>query len=478
MMDAHAAEMRSGLESTKASYVGRPVAEVSAGKKSFGKVTDVHLDDNGSIGFKIVFNDGEKRDVDEKTLHEFLALHAREMGDPDPKKCTALPEKIGSPDGYDSSAHARLIHFRRQQHASDDDDDGGTHDNDGDTNDDDGSTDSSEAEDPAPARDSPRTIRDFLARAPPLVPVEDRPLQEEIPSIHANSMWTALNTAEPENGFHALLDAIAVRGLVPSANLKKRLLRLILEGPEQEGIRFLEPNRSELAGRLFRVLSTRFPASRHLNGAGVGGVEIVWDHVVGCLQGPLEAHRSMAQPMRMALKLGQAAAALEVFSALFGDDVVGNGATAGDCRKSAFRGRPAQALFEAPGGLREALKWIYRYYAQNWATYADVVEQDDGSVLPKISHDAMRCLEAMGNLACLVAWLFCATQGMEMDSTDLALVVKETLSTELMSFSKEKRKELEFSCLLSLRAEYASPLQLTLGGMLGLSSDLRMVGIF
>jgi len=452
------------------SFVGRPVAkQVEGGTFLFGKVSTAKLVRRETM-YSISYDgedggDAKDEDVTQKMLWDMLDLYERKIQKDDVKDEQKPPE-------YDSSTHTNLIQKaivteqQKVQQINDEESD---------------FTDESDADsfEYVPCnflqgdRTSSSTIRDFLARAPPLIPAEKRKLLDEIPSLPGNSMWTSLDSAEPENGYRYLVDSACVHGLVPSGkNLGGKILDLIFNGPKSEGQSFKDPNRSELAVRYGAVLSSRFPASRYLNGAWVG---CTWDHVEKCLRAACGACGSNG---RMEFRLSEAASSLEFLVSVLGDDIVGPGATAGDTDASAFRGRPAYALF-SPLGLRESTKVTFRWLARTWAKYAPMVgERGDEHCTSKMSHNANRCLMALGKLACLISWVFCSTQGYEMDNENLSLLIKDVLLTEFQNLPRSEQKSLLLSVLLSMDADYAYHLQIFMGEVLEMTSDLQMCGIF
>ena len=81
--------------------------------------------------------------------------------------------------------------------------------------------------------------------------VESKPTTikaEEMPSMTSNSLWRALNSSQPQNGFGFLMNLAFAMNVIPNTSLLRNFSIFLQNGPACEGILFKDFRRTELTG--------------------------------------------------------------------------------------------------------------------------------------------------------------------------------------------------------------------------------------
>ena len=295
------------------------------------------------------------------------------------------------------------------------------------------------------------------------------------PSL-GNSLWRALNSAEPDNGTSILTELLSVYSTVPGNRMSKQLFELLVDGPISEKHSYFDPNKSEVVAKYAIQIARKFPT---------GSIGPDWNAIsrlYGRISNLNERASSIANHESFCA-LQQAACALEYILVLIENDLTMVGCLKGYDMKEALKERISFSFFLNPGGIRESLKLTAKtamqFLIQNEQLHLER-NNENGETDQGSAGAALRCLTAMGKLISLVSWLYCSSEGIDIEHNDLAFLLKDVIDAELSRASvkaaERKRPKLSFVLYLDL-SDFASPLITRLSEILGLTKELSILTI-
>ena len=209
----------------------------------------------------------------------------------------------------------------------------------------------------------------------------------------SNTLWRALNSAEPQNGATLLTELVTVHHTYPTTSFSKNLSKFILRGPVSECHAYTDPHKIELACRLAALSPPPCDV-------------VSWEDVEHCLKIEVEGH---------GMSLTSVARGLEYCLSVFSGEGKGVTGILGGC----------------VGGIREAVEFTARCNARAWVRFGALVF-DEGS--GERGTSAMDCLTALGGISCRVAKMYCGERGVDVNRCgECARIFGQSLLLELES---------------------------------------------
>lgn len=162
---------------------------------------------------------------------------------------------------------------------------------------------------------------------------------------------------------------------------------------------------------------------------------------------------------------------------------------------TAVKTMPTVRLIKAYG-VRSALKAAVEKLVKCLVNHSRWIMDSDGIELStnKSTSDESCCLESrvcidnLGSVICVIAWLFCVEERIELKDPPVAFVIKDTLLIEMEraldgvpEMNEQSKKKFVKKCtvffLMSLAEEFAVPLKISLAKMIGVDNDFKQVGL-
>lgn len=319
----------------------------------------------------------------------------------------------------------------------------------------------------------------------------------------ANSLWRALNTPEPHVGSTPLLHLTAFWNTPPATRLARDLMGFTTTGPQKDGTRFHDPNRTELLCAYLHFIA---------RGGSVDGlVPEEWTAIERILSLPVSqtdlgkvtslptTPPSRSSVRRTGRELQLASSSLSFLARCLADEL-GMERTADRRLCRALRGNTAR------GSLRTTVRLAIRCILRHGQPIRDDVDLKQGSRVCASDErrrvvEAGRCVSYLGEIVCLLARFFCEEEDVAFGNPDCCFVVADAVSSELglalpldvvadaesegaeekdteSEGKEEKRayaKGVRLKFLLSLDVEFARPLRISLGETMELSTELGVV---
>mmetsp|Transcript_55642 Transcript_55642/g.67095 ORF Transcript_55642/g.67095 Transcript_55642/m.67095 type:complete len:1352 (-) Transcript_55642:72-4127(-) len=306
--------------------------------------------------------------------------------------------------------------------------------------------------------------------------IDTQILAKELHTSLGNSLWRALNSAEPQNGANILVKMASIYDHSPNRNFKLNLLDMLKYGPKSEGIALSDPNKTELAFIYSKLIARKFPARKFKNGAGMG---LSWIDFQDCFNNPVKS-ALLKGTRRTANSLQCAACVVEYIYMLLDNDMLESRGLSKDSQRKLLSFRPANALYIC--GMRDALKDTIRATMKFWFCNYKYIHTSNSCFDDKdCAMSALRCTSAFGKLCCTVALLYCSDENKKLDSNECAEIFREVVLSE---FENEKdpavkiaKDDIKISFVMSLDHDAAKLLQIAVGKILGLSSVMKITGI-
>ena len=336
--------------------------------------------------------------------------------------------------------------------------------------------------------------------------LSSRKVAKDFPPGLPNVLWCALNSAEPQTGANFLQNMLCVHDSIPPATMIEKLMNLMKYGPRAEGsstVYFKDPHRTELAAQFVYDLVS---ASSRLVRRGESGALFgpsSWDDIEVLLSQSTSETENMISGRRLAQGLQLAARGARLLSLMLltelqGHDLYSSTFSYAALDSACLKAMPTVRLISTYGvrsGLKAAVthatkclvrhsRWILDRGDRNKSTAADgcgMSISDECCAL-----EAKACLDSLGSTICIISWLFCVEERVDMarNPTACAFVIKDeflaemerSLDDELPEMSKLKRRKfvdkLKMAFLLSLSEEFAGSLVSSLGKMIGVENAL------
>ena len=319
---------------------------------------------------------------------------------------------------------------------------------------------------------------------------------KDFPPGLANVIWCALNSPEPQTGANLLRNMLCVQSIVPPTHLVDKLMDLIKFGPKAEGssVYFKDPLRTQLASSYACALVS---ASSHLvrkDDSPIFGPS-TWDDIEVLLSQSIAQTENAISGRRLAQGLQMAACGSKLLSLMLRTELQGNDLSSTSFKFDAtlMKFMPTVRVLKQEG-LRNVLKAVVRHTTLCLVRHSKWILDHDLNELSPIERasaeccasEAKTCLDSLGSVVCYAAWLFCSEEGIAIDHSSSALIIRDEFLSELdrsienlpeMSNKKKTTftKKVKLHFLLSLVEEFAFPLQDSVGKMIGLEDVLDCV---
>lgn len=160
-----------------------------------------------------------------------------------------------------------------------------------------------------------------------------------------------------------------------------------------------------------------------------------------------------------------------------------------------FAAMPTVRLIQI-NGVRSALKAAVGKLVKCLVRHSRWIMDSDGTELStnKSTSDESCCLESrvcvdnLGSVICVIAWLFCVEERVELKDPSVAFVIKDALLTEMEKaldgvpeMNEQRKKKFVKKCklyfVMSLTEEFVVPLKITLAKMIGINDEFKLVGL-
>lgn len=305
------------------------------------------------------------------------------------------------------------------------------------------------------------------------------PTHMEMHGSLANSLWRALNSAEPHVGSILLKHVSCFHGRMGNSAFLDRLGELLKSGPMSESIPFPESFRLELAGEYASLLSHRFGS--HIRPSS-------WDELQAWLialnehayevEGDQESSKGSAL-LRRTQSVVLAASCSELLVRLVNRELERE-----ICEYIEFASKPlAQAFFANPSGLHCAVQCLAHEFTACWMKHdREVHPVANGQVsIPSCSQiraESRRLLRNFGYLASYLAWAATARPEYKLTVEEISAVFAEACMTAINRTGKadsDQNNKLKLRFVTCLDSPVSQPIQESLSHALGVQSLYSIV---
>ena len=326
--------------------------------------------------------------------------------------------------------------------------------------------------------------------------LENRKVAKEFPPGLPNMLWCALNSAESQTGSNFLRDLLCAHDMVPPSNTVGKLMELMKYGPKAEGssVHFKDSYRTELATQYVYGLLW---ASRRLvksDSSALFGPSR-WDDIEVLLSQSITQTENMISGQRLAQSLQVAARGAKLLSMMLltelqGRDLYSTTFTT-PLDSMAMQSMPTVRLVRMYG-VRSALKIAVQFMTKSLVRHSRWI-LDSGGVEPSTAMSATKntrcdescslearvCLDNLGTVVSVIAWLFCVEERVGIDHPSVAFVIKDAFLVEVersledvpeMNAARKKKqfaKKCSMYFLMSMKEEFATRMVETVEGMIG-----------
>ena len=337
------------------------------------------------------------------------------------------------------------------------------------------------------------------------------------PSV-SNAFFRALDSSEPHMGELFLGHMATTHRRGPTAKTGQNLLRLIMNGPICEGTLFPDPNRLDHAKNYVDLMLAKPGRAKAL----VESFQISsWADLSGYLLRLLdrvyqvegdEKSTNKSALVRVQNSLRVAAVLAELIANLFDLELEDNVSAVKKVHYASFRhGKVVKALLENPDGIRDSLKTITKIYTTALIECSHFILSDpvivmttrisknmcDYEAIPSYIKDicfnnATILIGALGKILSYVAWIYCNEQRIGMNNVNLAIDMKNILTSEVDNtkfdpspFLETKGsgiknranfyKEVKMEFVFGFDDSFAAKLQANLAKQLNISKEYTLI---
>jgi hypothetical protein len=162
---------------------------------------------------------------------------------------------------------------------------------------------------------------------------------------------------------------------------------------------------------------------------------------------------------------------------------------------TALRAMPTVRLIKTYG-VRNALKAAVEHMTKCLVRHSRWIMDSVGIELStnKSTSDESSCLESrvcldnLGYVICVIAWLFCVEEMVELKDPSVAFVIKDSFLVEMeraldnVPEMNERNKEMyvrkcKVYFIMSFVEDFAAPLKMSLAKMIGVDDDFALIGL-
>jgi len=341
------------------------------------------------------------------------------------------------------------------------------------------------------------TLQDSIDSLQSLGETRNKKRAKEMYAPLANSMWRALNSAEPHIGFGMLLQMTAVLNIVPNSQLTRNLFDFVVLGPKSEGTHFREANRTELVSSYLNTMLDKLYQPDCALAPKIAPMK--WNEVEQIISLPISQTEDNPCSSQLRLALQMSSSSLSFLSKLFYKELQYNNMESNVVVSRRYVSQPLCSTV-LDNKVRDSLKIAVRLASQSWIRHGHwlygYINEDrracKSSDEQQCTAEVKRCFNSLGEIVCFLSWLYCVEENIPFGDNDCCFVIVDAMSSELekayynnqgkQSARKTSKAKIEkyvrrikLRFVLSLDTKFSRPLQLQLGNMMKLSSDLSIV---
>ena len=322
----------------------------------------------------------------------------------------------------------------------------------------------------------------------------------DIPQSLGTTLWRALNSSEPHNGFSMLMLATSLFNVVPNSSLFESLSEFTVNGPKCEGTRFLDPHRTELVNSYSNQVMRKIEHSD--SNVEMTFNEGSWIWLERILSLPIDMNynhdelSSMSTIQTEAQTLQFCSRSLKFCSKLFRKEL-STAIRRQDSKDNRRELYAAKVLTSGvlEHGIRSSLKCVVRLAIQCHLHHArkshNSLKREPKSPDEQLCElEFKSCTSSLGQIVCYSAWLYCAEESLQWGDQDCCHVVRDVIDFETGTFNWQEKKggtrfsavvrkrlikDIQLQFLLSTDTAFSNPFQRCLGNMLGLEKELSII---
>jgi len=332
--------------------------------------------------------------------------------------------------------------------------------------------------------------------------LEKRKTAKDFPPGLNNVLWCALNSPEAQTGANFLRDLLCVHDSVPPSTMVQKLMELAKFGPKAEGssVYFKDPHRIELASEYVCGLVSASSRLVRQDSYALFGPSS-WDDIKVLLLQSIVETENMISGRRLAQGLQLAARGAKLLSLMLTTELQGHNlyfTSSVTLDSQSLKGMPTVQSLKSYGvrsGLNAAVRHTTKCLVRHsrWVMDQGDLDSTTGRRSASMSDEccaleARACLDSLGSTVCVIAWLFCVEERIELVDPSVAFVIKDAFLAELerclehfpeMNERNKGKfvKKLKMYFLLSLVEDFCTPIVVSLGSMIGVEDELSLVGL-
>ena len=327
----------------------------------------------------------------------------------------------------------------------------------------------------------------------------------DMPSMIANLLWRALNSSQPQNGFGFLMHMGNALNTIPNNIMTRNFSKFLQTGPMCEGTAFKDFKRTELTAIYLEQMSRKMAdANCH---SKFNLAPAAWSDLEEIFSLPLSQTKGidtkapsrhdvliLEQALQMSstsLKLIALNLELELLS------IMKDGSQT-DKRRS-YSNLPFASLV-LNNRPRQSLKIVVHLATQCWVRHShwlignhnQRLQINDLSGAERCSIESKACFDAFGAIICYLSWLYCMEEKIDFGHDDCCFVIKDAMLSELSNLDysmhlqgkkathvtkKKILTSIKLRFVLAMETSFSRDVQLRLGSMLGVSSELNLLDI-
>lgn len=310
--------------------------------------------------------------------------------------------------------------------------------------------------------------------------MNDKDVKEMVVN-QSNSLWRALSSTEPQSGYGILTQAAIVYRTIPNQYLSKNLYDSLVNGLKSEGIRLVDPNKTELTSRYAYLMANNFSGSVCGEGTRYKVSCCKWTDVENCLSQTTDIAKL---PLRQVTdRLLEASNAIEYLSTLLENDkaIMLKMKKEDSLTRQKFKNQCQimPSLFDCPGGVRGALKCSVKNTGKSWIQFGPEIISSC-ALNHSRSVAVSRYLNALGRITSLIAWMFCVEEDMDMKDKKCSFLIRDAFLSDMMVKTKGSKdqqllRDIKLSFILSFKADHVEDLKTSLAVVFDLKDEYEII---
>lgn len=327
----------------------------------------------------------------------------------------------------------------------------------------------------------------------------------DMPSMIANLLWRALNSSQPQNGFGFLMHMGNASNTIPNNIMARNFSKFLQTGPMCEGTAFKDCKRTELTAIYLENVLTKMADANcqskfNLAPAAWSDLEEIFNLPLSQTEGIDTKVPSRHDVLILEQALQMSSTSLKLIALNLELELLSIMEDGSQTDKRLLYSNLPFASLILNNRTRQSLKTVVRLATKCWVRHSHWLignhnersRIDDHFGAERCSIESKACFDAFGAIICYLSWLYCMEEKIDFGHDDCCFVIKDAMLSELANVDysmylqgkkathvtkKKILTSIKLRFVLAMDTSFSRDLQLRLGSMLGVSSELKLLDI-